>query len=183
MAMDAMKSAVKQAYALALEEVDKSLENYLKKKPKIYKRLANSPLATAYDPIEPRGKKKGDTYTFTFGIKYNADKFKGIYKSNSWYHQSGGKWVSSFSNRGAFNFDSQSNGIPDSEWILNNYLSGVHPGYDKYGGNNGWVDAESPSDRMTKFFEKELPSKMGSLIYEAMHGAVVDFLNTNGGGK
>lgn len=184
MAMDAMMSAANSAFELAKQEADKCLENYLRKKPKIYKRRADSPLKKAVVPQEPvRLKNNSNTYRIMFGITYDSGKFKGEYESNSWYHQSGSTWVSWFNQNSSFNNDGQDNGIPDSGWILNNYLSGIHPGYDRYGGNNGWVDAEKPGETMRKFFEEELPKKAGSLIYNAMHGAIIDFIKTNGGGK
>lgn len=183
MAMGAMMSAANKAYALAVEEAKKCLQNYLKKKPKVYKRINPSPLAKASTGVKPTLVEKGGKCMIVFGIKYNSDRIKGVYKSNSWYHQSGDTWVSWFSQNGSFNHDGQDNGIPDSGWILNNYLEGVHPGYDRYGGNHGWVDAQKPAETMRKFFEEELYAKAGSLIYEAMQGAIVDFISSNGGGK
>ena len=183
MAMSAMMSAANQAYTLAAEEAKKCLQNYLKKKPKVYKRINPSPLAKVATGTKPALTEKGSKCTIMFAIKYNSNKIKGVYKSNSWYHQSGDTWVSWFNQNGSFNNDGQDNGIPDAGWILNNYLEGVHPGYDRYGGNNGWVDAEKPGETMRKFFEEELPKKASGLIYKAMHGAILDFISSNGGGK
>jgi hypothetical protein len=36
---------------------------------------------------------------------------------------------------------------------------------------------------MTRFFQKDLPSKAGDMIYEEMQDAIVGFLKTYGGGK
>ena len=184
MAMDAMIDAVNQAYELAVQEAHKCLKNYLKRKPKIYKRLNPSPLRKAVYSKEPDWVKNGkNKCVIEFSIIYDAKRIKGAYKSNSWYHQSGDKWVSRFDGPDTFEYNWQSNGIPDSEWILNNYLQGIHPGYDRNGVDHGWVDAESPSSRLTNFFENELPKKSGTLIYQAMHGAIIDFIKTNGGGR
>lgn len=181
----AMMSAANQALELAKQEADKCLERYLKRKPKIYKRKSDSPLKKAVVPKEPKAYKgkDGNTYRIMFAITYDASQFDDVYRSKSWYHKSGDKWKSRFDQDSQFKKDSQANGIPGSEWILDNYLMGVHPGYDRYGNNHGWIDDTSPQETMTKFFEEELPKKAGGLIYKAMHGAIIDFISSNGGGK
>ena len=186
MAMTAMMNAANKAFDLAVQEVDNCLANYLKKKPTIYKRLNPSPLKNAVQYAKPKLTEKGGTCIIAFGVRYDSTKIKGVYKSNSWWHQSGNTWVSRFDEPDKFRFDSQSNGIPDSGWILNNYLEGIHPGFMVKNGelvNHGWEDAVKPKDAMKNFFENELKEKAGPLIYEAMQGVIVDFLKTNGGGK
>ena len=187
LAMDAMMSAANEAFVLAKKEANNCLDNYFKKTPKIYKRLTPSPLKNATLWLKPTLRTKGDSCQIVFALRYDSTKIKGVYKSNSWWHQSGDTWVSRFDNPGDFKFDKQDNGIPDSGWILGNYLEGVHPGWyvnsDKQCVDHGWKDAKKPKETMKNFFEKELYEKAGTLIYKAMQGAVVDFLNTNGGGK
>lgn len=180
MAEAAMMAAANKAYLLTAQKAGECLKNYLAKKPNIYKRLKSSPLKNAIKPLKPTLNKNGNT--IIFGLTYDSDRIKGAYKSNSWYHQSGGKWISRFDDPDHFNFDGQNNGIPDSGWILKNYLEGVHPGWIN-GEDRGWTDKEKPAETMKNFFEKELLEKAPDLIYEAMTNAVVDFLNTNGGGK
>lgn len=46
--------------------------------------------------------------------------------SNSQYHKYGSEWID-FYNRS----DDSDNGIPDNEWILENFFEGVHPRYYK----------------------------------------------------
>ena len=130
--------------------------NALKKKPKIYKRIIPSPLRKTIKPIRPKFKEKGDKCVISFAIVYDSSYINGIYKSNSWYHQGGGEqWVSRYDNPDRFKFNSSYNGIPESTWILNNYLEGIHPGWVK-GEDRGWKDSESTADTMQQFFEKEL---------------------------
>lgn len=182
LAMDAMMNAASQAYTLAQQEAAKCLANYLKKTPKRYKRMTPSPLKSATLWQKPTLKTKGNVCSIVIALRYDSSRIKGVYKSNSWWHQSGDTWISRFDEPERFRFDRQDNGIPDSGWILNNYLEGVHPGW--YNGKDyGWKDAAKPKETMKNFFEKELYEQAGPLIYKAMQGAIVDFLNTNGGGK
>lgn len=182
MAMDAMTSAANKAYELSKEKAKSCLVNYLKKKPKIYKRITPTPLLKAHVLASPKLVEKGGKCRIRFGIVYDSTKLKGIYKSNSWWHQSGDKWVSRYDNPDKFNFNSQSNGVPDSGWILDNYLKGIHPGWVN-GVDRGWVDELKPEEEMEKFFMEELKQKAGELIYESMQEAIIGFLKTNGGGK
>lgn len=182
MAMDAMMKAANDAYLLSQKKAVSCLKNYLKKKPKIYKRINPSPLTKAIMLFKPRLHEKNGTCTVTFGIGYDSEKIKGMYKSNSWYHQGGGDWISRYDEPEKFNFKSQHNGIPDSGWILSNYLQGIHPGWVN-GEDHGWVDSTNTASEMQNFFEKELREKAGALIYETMQDAVINFIKTNGGGK
>ena len=182
LAIGAMMSAANKAFELAQKEAKNCLKTYLSKKPKIYRRINPSPLENAVKYFPPKLSENGSECSIVFGLRYDSTRIKGVYKSNSWWHQSGGKWISRFDNPDQFNFNSQANGIPDSGWILSNYLEGIHPGYVN-GENRGWQDSAKPAETMKNFFEKELKEKAGELIYEAMQGAIIDFLNTNGGGK
>lgn len=182
LAINAMMGAANQAFILTKKEAANCLKNYLQKKPKIYKRMTPSPLKAATTWAGPKINNKGNMCIISFALRYDSSRIKGVYKSNSWWHQSGDTWVSRFDESKKFRFDSQDNGIPDSGWILNNYLEGIHPGWVN-GEDRGWSDAEKPAATMKNFFENELPKQAGPLIYKAMQGAIVDFLNTNGGGK
>ena len=178
----AMRDAADKSYQLALNQARTCLQTYYKRKPKIYKRT--NTLKNAILPDKPFETADGDHVIISFAIRYDASKLTGKYKSKSKLHQSGSEWVSRFDNPGEFQFDKDSNGIPDSKWILSNYLSGIHPGW--YNGKDyGWKDGEQNSTKyiMTQFFEKELYEKAGELIYKSMQDAIVNFLNTNGGGK
>ena len=182
LAMKAMMKAANQAFDLARQEARDCLKNYLKRKPSMYKRLNPSPLQKALQVSKPKLTEQGGHCIISFALRYDSSTIKGAYKSNSWWHQSGDEWVSRFDEPNKFKFDSQANGIPDSGWILSNYLEGKHPGWFD-GVDYGWQDSEKPAETMKNFFEKELHEKAGVLIYEAMQGVIVDFLKTNGGGK
>ena len=182
LALTAMMNAANKAFSLAQQEAKNCLKNYLKRKPSVYQRINPSPLWKATQYAKPKLTESGGVCIIAFGIRYDSTKIKGVYKSNSWWHQTGNEWVSRFDEPEKFKFDSQANGIPDAGWILNNYLEGVHPGFID-GIDYGWKDSTSPHSTMTNFFEKELKDKAGPLIYEAMQGAITDFLKTNGGGK
>lgn len=182
LAVGAMQAAAGKAFELAKTKTKSCLQNYLKKKPRIYKRIEPSPLFKTILYSQPKLKEKGDKCVISFAVRYDSSKIKGVYRSNSWYHQGGDKWISRYDNSGRFDFDSQNNGIPESGWILNNYLQGIHPGWIN-GEDRGWTDSESTANTMKQFFEEDLYNEAGKLIYESMQSAIIDFIKTNGGGK
>lgn len=108
--------------------------------------------------------------SFRVGVQYDSSRLEGIYKSNSRYHQSGTKWKSSGYTAGPiygphravknpfrdFNFESGDNGVPEPEWILNNFLTGVHP----------WAatDLEYSDSTMSEFFDDMLPDLINGYI-------------------
>ena len=59
-------------------------------------------------------------------INANSDRLP-QYKSGSPRHQSGGEWISRFDSR--FDPYGDDNGIPDKEWIFENFMNGIHPRY------------------------------------------------------
>lgn len=172
-AQSAMYDAAQEAYQLAIEKAESCLQNYYKRKPKIYKRTYT--LKNAIVPRPPKWHKhRGDNYSIDFGIVYDSSKLTGKYKSNSKWHQSGGKWRSRF-NDGKFNPKSSANGTPDSDWILKNYLLGIHPGWldDEW---RGWIDDENTEDTMEDFFITELPQIASDLVFKSMQSAIMNFL-------
>lgn len=188
MGVEAMQDAANKAFDLAVNKAKSCLELYYKKKPKIYKRTKQ--LKSAIKLGKPKLKESGDKCRISFLIKYDASQLVGKYESRSDFHQSrsdfhqsGKKWISRYKDPGSFNFDGENNGIPDANWILGNYLKGIHPGW-RNGKNYGWEDGEQNSTDyiMTQFFEKELFEKASELIYESMQDAVVNFIKANGGG-
>lgn len=106
-----------------------------------------------------------------FGIEYSSAKIRGLHKSYSWYHQGGGEWISRMKNADSFNFDSKNNGIPDADWITSNFLEGIHPS-GKLGDDGGVRDAQSPDEKMQKFFEKELED----MVLSYMHKNLLDLV-------
>lgn len=183
MAIDAMREVANKMHKLAIKTAKDCLKQYYASyKPKRYKRTKQLKRAIGAS-AKPKEVKKGDIYTISFFIRYDANKLKGLYHSNSWYHQSGGEWKpvmhtwdKNYIKSGVRDTSiGQDNGIPEPEWILNNYLQGIHPW--------GQDDKESTDTTMTRFFQQDLPGKAGDMIYSEMQDAIVGFLKTYGGGK
>ena len=190
MAVDAMRDVAKKMNEMAIKTARKCLNRYYASyTPKRYKRTNQLRKAISFSS-NPKVMHRGGEYIISFFIKYDANKLKGLYHSNSWYHQSGDVWkpvmatwapdhiikgLPSDIRQDIRNDWGQNNGIPEPEWILNNYLQGIHP----WGG----TDAESTYTTMTRFFDKDLPSKAGDMIHEEMQDAIIGFLKTYGGGK
>ena len=99
-----------------------------------------------------------------FGVKYNPSNISGLHRSNSWYRQSGTRWIPR--KEGDFDFDSQNNGIPDATWITEKFWEGIHPSgkIDDNGGNS----ERSTDDKMQDFFDTKLESKVYSYLNEAI---------------
>ena len=179
---NSMRDVAQKAYALAKKKASSCLKQYYKNyKPKRYKR-SNS-LVKAIKAYAPKETTRGTAHNISFSVTYDSKYLKGLYHSNSWYHQSGNKWDPvmhtwdpDYIKHGVRDESlGQNHGVPEAGWILNNYLQGVHP----------WAktDKESTHTVMTRFFEQELPSQVGDMIYEEMQGAITEFLKTYGGGK
>ena len=154
---DAVRKAAVQAQKEVIKTADACLETYYRMyKPKKYKRTYN--LHKAITPIFEEKAGRRVNLEFTIGVRYDANKLIGLYKSNSWYHQTGTHWISRDS--GDFDFDSGNNGIPEPWWILENYLEGVHPG--------GTTDPVGTDAFMSNFFEHVLPDKINDYIVGSM---------------
>lgn len=108
-----------------------------------------------------------------FGIQYTPSKIRGLHKSYSPRHQSGGAWVSRERDKDSFHFDAGDNGIPEAEWITDNFLEGIHPS-GKLGDNDGIKIKPSPDQKMQRFFDKEL----GDLVGAYMHRNLLDLVRT-----
>lgn len=171
-AIEAMRDVAREAYKLSANKAKECLKNYYSSyKPKRYKRTKQ--LIKAIKTVKPVEKTNGGNHLIKFAIIYDSSRLVGLYHSNSWYHQSGAEWIGR--DDPYFDFDSQNHGVVEPSFILSNYLEGFHP----------WakVDSWSTDEVMTQFFQQELPSRVGDMIYEAMQKAVFGFLNSNGGGK
>ena len=183
MAIDAMREAADKMHKMAIKTAKDCLKQYYASyTPKRYKRTDQLKKAIL-SPRKPKETKKGEIYTISFYIRYDASKLSGLYHSNSWYHQSGGAWKpvmhtwdKNYIKSGVRKTSiGQDNGVPEPEWILNNYLQGVHPW--------GQTDKESTDTVMTRFFGQELPDKANDIIYNEMQKSIIGFLKTYGGGK
>lgn len=158
--------AVKNAAHKVQDDVIKEAESYLQKyynnyKPKRYKRTYQ--LQKAITPVL-EDHSNGSNLSIEVGIEYDSDKLKGAYHSNSRWHQSGDTWRS-VTDRSKFSYD---NGIPEPEWIINNFLDGVHP----------WAqtDAESTDSLMKKFFDSELPNRINQYVQDELFGVITSKL-------
>jgi ribosomal protein L22 len=191
MAIEAMREVANKMHKMAIKTAKDCLKRYYASyKPKRYKRTDQLKKAIGAS-AKPKEVRRGDIYTISFFIKYDANKLKGLYHSNSWYHQSGDVWkpvmltwapdhlVKGLAHDSMMDDlrrgYGQNNGVPEPEWILNNYLQGIHPW--------GQTDAESTDTVMTRFFQQDLPNKAGDMIYAEMQDSIVGFLKTYGGGK
>lgn len=174
MAIKAMDNVMQKAYKLSIKKAKSCLQEYYKWKPKYYKRTKS--LLKAIKVVAPKRKDSGKLHEIRFAIIYDSSFLDGSYTSNSWYHQSGNEWKSVAQYQ---TFD-QSNGVPDSGWILENYLYGIHP---RYVGtpeigvvNKSIQDDTITMTEMTKFFQTELPDMIGDMINEEMQDAIFKFL-------
>ncbi len=158
-AVEAVKHAAKKTQNDILKEANNYLQRYYDNyQPKHYKRTYQ--LQKAITPVfEDRSTGKG--VSIEVGVEYNSGMLKGYY-SNSWYHQGGTHWIAR--NDGDFDFDSQNNGIPEPEWIMNNFLEGVHP----------WAknDAESTNSLMEDFFDVQLAGRIDQYVKDELFAAI-----------
>lgn len=121
----AVSAAKKTAQQIAKDMNKEALNGlayyYANYDPDVYERTYN--LKNAIKPYYS-DKSNDKTVSIEIGIVYDAA-YLDSYVSNSWRHQSGDSWVSRNSNN--FDWDSGNNGTPDPEWILDNFLNGIHP--------------------------------------------------------
>lgn len=125
-AKETAKKVAKDMHNEALRGLKKYYDSY---NPDMYERtyyLKNAIIPTYKDTSTDK------VISIEIGIRYDENKLIDHYYSNSQYHKSGDKWISR--NDPEFNWDRNSegkpigdNGIPDPEWILNNFLHGIHP--------------------------------------------------------
>ena len=166
--VDLSKNAAQSAAIKAQEKIkqkaDQFIDDYYKYETSYNKRRKHS----LYKLIEKHYKERNvsDGIVIEFGVIYNPSNISGIHRSNSWYHQSGTRWIAR--NSGDFDFDSQNNGIPEAGWITQKFWEGVHPS-GKIGDDVGIKDKYgSPDDRMQEFFDKELDRDIVTYVNEAM---------------
>lgn len=163
-AVGAVKNAAKKTQDKIIEVADSYLIKYYNSyRPKKYKRTHS--LKRAIVSVF-EDKSSADKICFEVGVKYDASPLIDLYKSNSWYHQSGTHWISR--NSGNFDFDSKNNGIPQPDWILDNYLKGEHGGY--------YSDGFSSSEQMEKFFNTTLDSFISTYVKDELFAAITSRL-------
>jgi hypothetical protein len=184
-AVAAIKNASKQVQKDVCEQAEKNLKAYYQSySPKRYERTNR--LRRAILPYYA-DRSNANNICIEIGVQYKSSALTGAYKSNSFYHQGGDNWVSRTS--GGFNFNSSNNGIPQPEWILNNFWEGIHP-TTKF---VGWIDEESGCERreyvyspvqtesqfslMEKFYNTVLKDKIGDYVNSAIENAILSKFN------
>lgn len=168
----AIKSASKNVQKDVLKKAKENLDYYYANyTPSIYRRTDR--LKRAILPYYA-DRSNSKNIRIEVGVQYQSAALTGAYKSNSWYHQSGNRWIDRMD--GSFNFNSPNNGVPEPDWILNNFLEGVHPRTDvtkTYDGRKAYKynpkrDRKSQEELMVEFLETELPSVIDGYIMEAV---------------
>lgn len=161
-AVEAVKNAAKKVQDDIIKEAKSYLQRYYSNyTPKKYKRTYQ--LQKAITPIL-EDKSSGNAVSIEVGVEYDSGKLKGAYHSNSRWHQSGNTWRS-VTDHSKF---SSNNGIPEPEWIVNNFLEGIHP----------WAqtDSESTDSLMKEFFDTQLPNRIEQYVQDELFGAITSRL-------
>lgn len=161
-AVEAVKDAAKKTQTDILKEANNYLNKYYANyNPRMYKRTYR--LKRAIIPYwADRSGKNG--VSIEVGVQYKSSALKGAYRSNSRWHQSGDTWRSVI-NDAKFSTD---NGIPEPEWVLDNFLMGEHGGVHR--------DAESTNSLMQDFFDNQLSDHINQYVQEAMINALTSRL-------
>lgn len=164
-------------------KANKTLEEYYADySPKRYKRTYSLKRS-----IKPYTKtiSSGEFLELEVGIEYDPSRLEGIYESNSYYHQDGDSWISRYND----NFDNSgiSNGIPESDWILNNFLEGLHPitTVNKTISKNGKITRKytyspyqgstHPLKLMQEFVNRGIESKVHDYVQEELWNVISDY--------
>ena len=168
-ALEAAKDAAHKGQKDVMDEENKYLQEYYSAySPKMYQR--KHALRRAMMPYW--GDKSGtSSVSITIGITYNAGALKGAYRSNSAWHQSGSVWKTVPLNKrfNPYSKDFSSDyGIPDPNWILDNYLAGEHGGV--------YNDGQGTEEKMNKFFDNKLPNQVEEYFRTALFTAIASRL-------
>lgn len=163
--------AVKNAAKKVQDDVLKEAENYLQKyysnyNPKRY-RPRSKQLQKSITPVL-EDHSSNASISIEVGVEYDSSKLKGAYHSNSPWHQSGNTWRVVTADRKKNGPFSSDNGIPEPEWIMNNFLEGVHP----------WAqrDKDSTDSLMKKFFDTQLPNRIGQYVQDELFSVIISRL-------
>lgn len=127
----AVDIACEDVYKFSMSVLDRYYENYI---PSIYDRTnslwrATLPIAEVHD--------YGDTIEGVFGVEYDADILESFAASS--YYEASNKY-----------------GNVDGDWVIENYLLGIHPATNGSSDPdtvvyNPWQDARSPDQYLKKY--------------------------------
>ena len=163
-AVEAVENAAKKAQNDILKEANNYLELYYSRySPTSYKRTYQ--LQKAITPVFENHSGK-DGVSVEIGVEYDSSKLAGSYKSNSWYHQAGDFWISKLDS--GFKYGSQNNGIPQPDWIMDNFLKGEHGGAQR--------DFDGTYTLMSEFIEKQLPERIDQYVQNELFSSIVSKL-------
>lgn len=161
-ATEAVKNAAKKVQDDVVKEANSYLQEYYRNyKPSKYKRtyrLKRAILPYWADRTSSNG------ISIEVGVQYKSSALKGAYRSNSRFHQSGDTWkvVTDHS------YVTGDNGIPEPDWILENFLKGEHGGYQR--------DFNATYTLMPDFFENQLPKHIEQYVQEELFNAITSRL-------
>ena len=156
------------------KDIINEARDYLKKYydsygPRLYKRNRN--LRKAIVPIFDKKKPTKDKIEIDIGVEYNPELLRGIYRSKSRYHQSGDVWkVVPESVKKDSSLFSSDYGVPEPEWILENFLSGEH-------GGAHYDPSVATNVLMPNFFDNELRDKLNKYVQDAFLETVINRLS------
>ena len=159
----AKKIAQKIANDMHKEALNGLAYYYANYDPDVYERTYN--LKNAIKPYY-KDQSNNKTVSIEIGVVYDAS-YLDSYVSNSWRHQSGDNWVSRNSN--SFDWDSGNNGTPDPEWILDNFLNGIHPRTTK---NYVYSPVKDPKSQI-QIMEEFINNKVEVLMDKYMDAALL----------
>lgn len=177
-AVEAVRNAAKKTQTDILKEADNYLQKYYSNyRPTIYK-PAKHQLHKSIVPVF-EDKSKGDKVSIEVGVEYDSGMLKGLYRSKSKFHQSGSPWQS-VNDYSKFSPDY---GIVEPEWIMENFLEGIHPRTDVVYTESGrrfiynpQQDSESTDGLMRKFFDTQLPNNINKYVQNELFNAIASRL-------
>lgn len=160
---NAARAAANKAQEDIRKKADQFIGEYYQYKPVWYNRRKKALyklVQNYYKEVESQ-----DGLVIEFGVKYDPTQIEGIHRSYSKLHQTGSKWISRDDE--GFKWESHNNGIPEAEWIAEQFIEGIHP----------WAqtDSRSPDDKMQKFFNTKLNDLVMTYMNKALLNAVQNY--------
>lgn len=160
---NAARAAANKAQEDIKKKADQFISEYYNYKPVWYNRRKKA----LYKLVQRHYKEiqKNDGIIIEFGVKYDPSQIEGIHRSYSKMHQTGSKWFGRDDE--GFKWESHNNGIPEAEWITDQFIEGIHP----------WAqtDPKSPDDKMQHFFNTKLENLVNTYMNKALLDSIKDY--------